>query len=500
VATRWIDSAPELLRVKEMYQADAATIAGGVPGLDLMEAAGAAIAETVQDALPDGAVVVLCGPGNNGGDGFVVARLLTDAGRTVRLALLGSADKLKGDAAANAQRWTGDILPLEPTVIDGAAVVIDALFGAGLERPLEGVVRETVAALNASGLPVIAVDVPSGVHGDTGQVLGAAPQAAATVTFFRHKPGHVLYPGRGLCGEVRVADIGIPDTVLAEITPQASVNLPGLWRDLLPQLRPDGHKYDRGHALVAGGAVLTGAARLASYAALRAGAGLVTIASPPAASAVYRAGRPTIMVRDIADGEAFEALLTDPRVSAALIGPGNGVDAETADHVLRALALKPCVLDADALTVFAEQPDSLFAALASAPEGTSVLTPHEGEFARLFHGLEGADSEGKIERAAAAAAHTKANVLLKGADTVIAAPDGRAAVNTNAPPSLATAGSGDVLAGFITGLMAQGMPAFEAACAGTWLHGACATAFGPGLIAEDLADMLPNVLTVFKIY
>ena len=293
---------------------------------------------------------------------------------------------------------------------------------------------------------------------------------------------------------MRVADIGIPDTVLAEIAPQVSENLPALWRDLLPRPRPDGHKYDRGHAVVAGGAVLTGAARLASYGALRVGAGLVTIASPPTAGAVYRAGRPTIMVRDVADGEAFDALLADPRVSAALIGPGNGVGAETADHVLRALALRPCVLDADALTVFADQPDTLFAALASAPEGTSVLTPHEGEFARLFHGLAGAAADGKIERAATAAAHTKANVLLKGADTVIAAPDGRVAVNTNATPNLATAGSGDVLAGFITGLMAQGTPAFAAACAGTWLHGACASAFGPGLIAEDLADMLPNVL------
>ncbi len=500
MATRWIETAPELLSVAEMYQADTATIAGGVPGLDLMEAAGAAIAETIQNALPDGDVVVLCGPGNNGGDGVVAARLLTDAGRTVRLALLGSPDKLKGDAAANAKRWTGDVLPLDPSVIEGAAVVIDALFGAGLERPLAGIVQETIEKLNASGVPVIAVDVPSGVHGDTGQVLGAAPQAAATVTFFRRKPGHLLYPGRGLCGKVRVADIGIPETVLAAISPRLSENLPGLWRDLLPQPRPHDHKYDRGHAVIAGGAVLTGAARLASYAALRVGAGLVTIAAPPAASAVYRAGRPAIMVRDVADGEAFAALLGDPRVSAALIGPGNGVDAATADHVLRALALKPCILDADALTVFADQPDKLFDALNAAPAGTNVLTPHEGEYARLFHGVAGADADGKIERATAAAARTNAVVLLKGADTVIAAPDGRAAVNTNAPPNLATAGAGDVLAGFITGLMAQGMPAFEAACAATWLHGACASAFGPGLIAEDLADMLPSVLTVFKIY
>jgi NAD(P)H-hydrate epimerase len=271
-----------------MYRADAAAVAAGVASLDLMEAAGAAVAEAVQAGWPEGTVLVLCGPGNNGGDGFVAGRLLAAAGRDVRLALLGPVDKLDGDAAVNAVRWPGEVAPLTPALIDGAAVVIDALFGAGLGRPLDGVARETVEALNASGLPCVAVDVPSGVHGDTGQVLSAAPQAAATVTFFRRKPGHLLYPGRGLCGEVRVADIGIPESVLDGIAPAIRENLPGLWRDLLPQPLAQSHKYTRGHAIVAGGAVLTGAARLASYAALRVGAGLVTIAAPPEAGDVYR--------------------------------------------------------------------------------------------------------------------------------------------------------------------------------------------------------------------
>jgi NAD(P)H-hydrate epimerase len=492
VATRWIEDAPELLSVAEMYRADTAAIAGGVPGLDLMEAAGRAIAETVEAGWPEGEVLVLCGPGNNGGDGFVAARLLAGAGRPVRLALLGSINRLNGDAATNAARWNGDVAPLTPLLLDGASVVVDALFGAGLGRPLDGVALETVEALNGSGVPCVAVDVPSGVHGDTGQVLGGAPQATATVTFFRRKPGHVLYPGRGLCGEVRVADIGIPDTVLAEIAPGICENLPSLWRGLLPRPHPQSHKYTRGHAVIAGGAVLTGAARLASYAALRVGAGLVTIAAVPAAGDVYRTGRPTTMVRDVADGDAFEAVLTERRVTAALIGPGNGVTAETADRVLRGLAAQPCVLDADALSVFADRPEALFTALSSAPAGASVLTPHEGEFARLFPGVSGSGS--KIERTVAAAAQAKATVLLKGPDTVIASPHGRVAVNANAPPYLATAGSGDVLAGFIVGLMAQGLPAYEAACAGAWFHGACATAFGPGLIADDLADMLPEVL------
>jgi hydroxyethylthiazole kinase-like uncharacterized protein yjeF len=496
VATRWIEDAPELLTVAQMYRADAAAIAGGVAGLDLMEAAGAAIAETVQAGWPEGEVLVLCGPGNNGGDGFVAARLLAVAGRRVRLALLGSPDKLDGDAAANAARWAsdcnGEIESLAPSLLEGVDVVIDALFGAGLGRPLDGVALEMVAALNGSGVPCVAVDVPSGVHGDTGEVMGTAAQATTTVTFFRRKPGHVLYPGRGLCGDVRVADIGIPVAVLDEIAPGICENLPSLWRDLLPRPQPESHKYTRGQAVISGGGVLTGAARLASYAALRAGAGLVTIAAPAEAGDVYRAGRPTTMVRDIADGDAFTVLLSEPKVTAALIGPGNGVTAETADRVLRGLAAQPCVLDADALTVFADQPETLFAALSAATAGASVLTPHEGEFARLFPGETG--DGGKIERTVAAAALANATVLLKGPDTVIASPDGRIAVNTNAPPYLATAGSGDVLAGYIVGLMAQGLPAYDAACAGAWFHGACAVAFGPGLIADDLADMLPDVL------
>jgi NAD(P)H-hydrate epimerase len=479
-----------------MYRADAAAIAGGVSGLELMEVAGAAIADAVQDRWPTGDVLVLCGPGNNGGDGFVAARLLTEAGRQVRLALLGPVDKLEGDAGVNAARWNGAVLPMAPSLIEGADVVIDALFGAGLGRPLDGVAKETIEALAASNLPCVAVDVPSGVHGDTGQVLGAAAQADLTVTFFRRKPGHLLYPGRGLCGEVRVADIGIPDTVLAQISPVLLENRPELWRGLLPQPQPQGHKYDRGHAVVAGGAVLTGAARLASHAALRMGAGLVSIAAPPEAGVIYRSGPPTIMVRDIPDGAAFAAMLVELKVTAALVGPGNGIDGgaggATADRVLRALALRPCVLDADALTVFAEDPDKLFEALGAASAGANVLTPHDGEFARLFPTQP--ENGGKIERARAAAVRANATILLKGADTVIAAPDGRAVVNTNATPYLATAGSGDVLAGFIVGLMAQGMPAFEAACAGAWFHGACGTAVGPGLIAEDIADQLPEIL------
>jgi hydroxyethylthiazole kinase-like uncharacterized protein yjeF len=492
MTTDWISRSAELLTVDQMYAADRAAAAHGVSSLDLMERAGAAVADALDARWPDGRVVVLCGPGNNGGDGFVAARLLAGRGRTATVGLLGAHEALKGDAAVNGGRWDGAVHALSPELVDGADVVIDALFGAGLARPLEGLAHDTMARIAEAGCGVLAVDMPSGVGGDTGEVLGIAPRADVTVTFFRRKPGHLIYPGRGLCGTVRVADIGIPDAVLDEIGPAQWENLPPLWAAAWPSRTADAHKYARGHAVVAGGGELTGAARLAAYAALRAGAGLVTIASPPEASTVYRQGRPSIMVREVADADAFAGLISDPRIRAVLVGPGNGVTAGTRTHVLAALGSQaPCVLDADALTVFAEARDVLFDGL-RARAADAVLTPHAGEFARLFGGDPAPG--GRLACAREAAARAGATVVLKGADTVVAAPDGRATINANAPPELATAGSGDVLAGVVLGLLSQGMPAFEAASAAVWLHGAAAAAFGPGLIADDIADGLPEVL------
>lgn len=494
MSTIWIEDAPELLSVEQMYRADAAAADAGVPGLELMEAAGAAVAEAVADLSSDGLVVVLCGPGNNGGDGFVAARVLAEQGREVRLALLGDPEKLKGDAAANAARWAGGIEALSPDVLEGAGVVIDAMFGAGLARPLDGVALAVVNRLKETGFPCVAVDVPSGVHGDTGLVSGAAMHADVTVTFYRRKPGHLLYPGRGLCGRVCVADIGTPAGILETIAPSQWENGPLLWSDEFPKPDPEGHKYARGHALVSGGRELTGAARLAAHAALRAGAGLVSIAAHPDALAIYRAGRPSLMVREIVDTTAFVEALADPRMRACLVGPGNGVSEETAARTLAAIASDAgCVIDADAITAFAGEPARLFKAIAQGT-GDVVLTPHDGEFARLFPDAAGGAHKGKLEAAREAARGSGAVVVLKGADTVVAAPDGRAAINSNAPPDLATAGSGDVLAGFITGLLAQGMSGFGAAAAGVWMHGAAAAHFGPGLIAEDIADALPPVL------
>ena len=475
-----------LLTPAQMGEADRLTIAGGTAGTVLMERAGRAVADAVSRRWPPRPVVVLCGPGNNGGDGFVVARLLAQRGWPVRLALLGESGALKGDAAFAAAAWPGKVEPLGIDVLTDAGLVVDALFGAGLARPIDGLAAEVIHAPAKRQLPVVAVDVPSGVDGASGEVRGVAPQAALTVTFFCRKPGHLLLPSRLLCGEVVVAQIGIDRAVLDRIAPDTAANHPGWWLNRFPWAGATGHKYSRGHALVAGGAAMTGAARLAARAAARVGAGLVTVAAPEEAFPIYAAALTGVIVAPAAGVDGFAELLADKRRNAALIGPGAGTGAETRDKALRLLAAgKSAVIDADALTVFADRPADLFGAIKS----PCVLTPHEGEFARLFQ-LSGP----KLERARRAAKASGAVVLLKGADTVIAAPDGRAAINENAPPTLATAGSGDVLAGLVLGLLAQGMPAFEAAAAAVWLHGAAATAFGPGLVAEDLVEALPAAL------
>ena len=490
-------SAHALLSVAEMAAADAAAIAGGTAGVHLMEAAGGAVAREIRARFAPCPVAILCGPGNNGGDGFVIARHLAAAGWPATVALMGESAALKGDAATMAARWTGLAAPLSPAALDGRGLIVDALFGAGLARPLAGESRAVVEAANAHPAPTVAVDVPSGVHGDSGRPWGAAVTASLTVTFFRAKPGHWLYPGRALCGETVIADIGIPETVLPEIAPALWTNDPTLWSRIYPWPSAQAHKYDRGHAIaVSGGAETTGAARLAARAALRAGAGLVTVACPPDALAINAAQLTTVMTRSFEGAEGFVALLEDRRKNAVALGPGNGVGEATRRNVLAALeAGKACVLDADALTSFAGQPQALFRAIgAGAP---CLLTPHEGEFARLF-GETIAENLDKVARARAAAEASGASVLLKGPDTVIAAPDGRAIINTNALPALATAGAGDVLAGIALGLLAQGMPGFEASAAAAWLHGAAAESLGPGLIAEDLSDALPPILRALR--
>lgn len=599
----------ELLTNDEMAEADRRAVALGVPSLTLMENAGKAVAdEAGKMVTPGSKIAVLCGPGNNGGDGFVAARTLNERGFDVRVACLVPVEQLKGDAAEMAKRLA---LPVSGITNDsfGNGLIIDALFGAGLSRPLAGREAGIVEALNTGERRILSVDVPSGLNGTTGAAEGPVIRATRTITFFRKKPGHVLMPGRALCGDVIVTDIGIPETVLEPslslrvalargegqgegrqqpIVPAATPhpaplpmqeksmgrgsaldhlsareNYPGLWVSHFPRARLDGHKYSRGHALVVSGpAFKSGAARLAARGALRIGAGLVTVASPPSALPENAAHLTAMMIKPCGDARDLAEILEDKRKNAVLIGPGAGVGEETRELVLAALGSGAAVvLDADALTSFAQMrdensssvgfgftgatlkhtagPEALFSVIRArafllplgrrSPEGgyegavssnevvarplthdfplihdspltprgegvRVVITPHEGEFARLFPNVAALGSS-KLERAREAAKRSGAIVVLKGPDTVIAHPDGQAAINTNAPPYLATAGSGDVLAGFIAGLLAQGMSAFDAACAAVWLHGECANAFGVGLIAEDLPEILPKVLS-----
>lgn len=469
----------ELLTPAEMYRADVLAVEGGASSLMLMENAGRAVAEEIVRRYGARPALIACGPGNNGGDGFVVARHLKAWGWDVRVGLLGAPTKLAGNAAAMAAKWDGPVgsLPDGPTPQHGnIGLIVDALFGAGISRVFPAALAE---AINGRGVPVVAVDVPSGLDGGTGFPRGASIKADLTVTFFRKKPGHVLMPGRSLCGETVVADIGIPASVLEKIGPTLVENS----APVLPQPAPSGHKYERGHAVVvSGGPLNTGAARLAATAALRLGAGVVTLSGTRDALMVHAAHVTAVMLSDL----DLPLLLRDKRKNAICIGPAAGIGGETRTNVQTVLASgAAAVLDADALTSFADNPAAIFRAISG---GAVVMTPHEGEFCRLFKDLA-AEVESKHERARAAAKRSGAVVVLKGSDTVIAAPDGRAAINTNAPPSLATAGSGDVLAGMITGLLAQGMGGYEAACAAVWLHGEAANRHGPNaLTAEALLD------------
>ncbi|MCX5493141.1 NAD(P)H-hydrate dehydratase [Kaistia dalseonensis] len=484
----------ELLTPAEMAEADRLTIASGTPGMALMEKAGRAVADVAARQPLGTRVVVACGPGNNGGDGFVAARVLAKRGYPVRLGLLGSLDRLKGDAAEAAAGWKGETVPIAALDYADAGLIIDALFGAGLDRPLTGEAAEAVDAINAAPGRVIAVDLPSGIHGGTGAIMGVAVRADETVTFFRPKPGHVLLPGRVHAGRLTVADIGIAADVLDTIAPKTVLNRKPLWLPALPVPAIEGHKYGRGHAVVVSGGMLhTGAARMAARAALRIGAGLVTVASPPDALATNAAHLTAIMLRRMDGAAGLAEILADERLNAVILGPALGLDAATKDIVRAALGSSAAaVIDADGISVFRDEPEALFA-LIHARTAPVVLTPHDGEFARLFPDL--ATLPGKVERAREAAARSGAVVLLKGPDTVVAAPDGRAAIADNAPPHLATAGSGDVLAGMIGGLLAQHMPPFEAASAGVWLHGEAGAVLGRGLIAEDLPEALRQVFS-----
>lgn len=474
-----------LLTPDTMTAADQAAARSGIDSFGLMERAGQAVAAAALRHYPEARrFVVLCGPGNNGGDGYVAARALQRAGCTVALFALGDVTRLKGDAARAARLADRPAAPLDTYRPVAGDVVVDALFGAGLSRDVPEAVAAVIERVNGLQLPVVAVDLPSGVSGLTGQVRGAAFQAQVTVTFMTRKPGHLLLPGRSLCGSLEVFDIGIPHRIIRSVAGLVRANDPSLWT--LPQTNASSHKFTRGHlGVFSGGAIASGAARLSAIAGLKAGAGLVTIGARAETLGVLANHLTAIMLRSIEEPEALDEWLGDKRLTAFVLGPGFGAGALARELVHR-LAGRPLVLDADGITSFREEPDALFRLYQNAEKPSLVLTPHEGEFARLFPDIAADNKLGKVEKALAAAARAHAVVIYKGADTVIAEPGGYAAINENGPPWLATAGSGDVLAGITGGLMAQGMAAFDAASAAVYLHGQAGQRAGPGLTAEDL--------------
>lgn len=475
----------EIITVDEMRAIDAGSAVAGVPTRTLMENAGRAVADAIIERFTPRLTAVLCGPGNNGGDGWVAARVLKERGWPVWVETLTPRDALKGDAKEAAAQFKGDIYPLSRDN-PRAELVVDALFGAGLSRPLDGEAARAANAFWKRGERVVSIDVPSGVDGDTGMAPNEISfRAALTVTFVRKKPAHVLMPGRALCGEIVVADIGAPVDVVAARNVNLFENAPSLWT--LPWPEPDAHKHERGHVLVAsGGRARTGAARLSARAALRGGAGLVTVLSPPDALDENAAQLTAIMVREAADDAAYaEASRT---AKCVVVGPAFGTSDQHYKRVCAAIEAKPrcpLVLDADALT--------LLSPITHGFDERDVLTPHVGEFRRAFPGIW-SSSTNRIDAARAAAAYARCVVLLKGPDTVIAATDGRAIVNTTGTPFLATAGAGDVLAGVIAALISQGMESFDAAAAAAWLHGKAGEKLGPGLIAEDVTEILPTIL------
>ncbi|WP_374313418.1 NAD(P)H-hydrate dehydratase [Dongia sp.] len=494
MATRQFPSseAQPVVTAAEMRAAERAYFARGNDSYALMRKAGAAVADSIHQAHAgvDGEILVLCGPGNNGGDGFVIADLLRRAGRPVSVTAMRAPESYTGDAGEAVKTWLdgGSVLPFDPAALPKAAIIVDALFGIGLDRPLEGKVATLIDWVNRSGADIWSVDIPSGISADDGRVLGTAIRAKHTVTFGWAKVGHLLLPGKIHCGRLEVAPIGLEGDLLA---PNHATwrNAPSAWLSLLPQPGPLDHKYSRGHALVIGSSDMPGAGRLAALAARRIGAGMLSVAAPAATLPLYMADQPGIIARPAARADDLVEILMDRRVSAVLVGSGLVPNAAAREAVITGLAAgRPSVVDGGGLTAFADRPDDLF----TLGRGDIVLTPHDGEFARLFPDL--GPELGKLARIRQAASRARSVIVLKGADSAIAAPNGQVLINDAASPYLATAGSGDVLAGLILGLLAQGMPAYQAAAAGVWFHAQAGLALGPGLIAEDLPGAIPGLL------
>lgn len=488
----------ELLTPRQMGEADhmAAEINGG-DSFTLMENASQAVADVILDNYRQcRKIALLCGPGNNGGDGYMIAHILKKHGFEPQCFSL-SEPRADSDAMKAFVLWGKTSSPIDEFVACDFDLIVDALYGAGLDRALDAALQNKIIKISESNVPVIAVDLPSGVFGRTGAIGGAAIRATKTVTFFRLKPGHVCYPGRAHCGEIILADIKIPDSVLQTIRPTYALNLPSLWSKSWPVLDYDTHKYRRGHAVVfSGPQTSTGAARLAAQAAARSGAGLVTVISPKDALVVHEMHLTSIMLKEMGSDEETLAFLEQRKVRSVVLGPAF-TEFKRAFSLVKAILTKgkifTLILDADALTAVAQKKEEAFGFFKESPVNV-ILTPHEGEFSRLFPDIAGKTHLTRIEKAEEAAAKSGATIVYKGADTMIASANGRVAVNANGTPFLATAGSGDVLSGIIGGLSAQQMSHFEAACAGVWIHAQCGQIFGPGMIADDIISGIPPVL------
>jgi hydroxyethylthiazole kinase-like uncharacterized protein yjeF len=449
-----------ILTASEMRAAETLVIEAGTSVETLMERAGSSAAEALCRYAGPRPALILCGPGNNGGDGYVVARLLRERGIDVRVAAL--AEPASKAARWARSTWQGEVTSLDQAV--GAPILVDALFGTGLTRPLEADVANALLRLAEAAAVRVAIDLPSGAATDDGALLSPAPRYDLTVTFAALKPSHLLQPAAGQIGRLVVADIGIPvESALHEIA-----------RPKLVPPGPEDHKYSRGYVAVLAGA-MPGAAALTASAALRGGAGYVRLFG-----SAFLPGIPHAIVQD--EGGSLE----DSRIGAVAVGPGLGRDASAAQRLEDAAASEhPLVVDADGLALLADRPDWL-----GAPSACPILTPHGGEFEHLFGRGEGS----KVDRTRAAAKRARAVVVYKGPDTVVAAPDGRAAIARAMPHWLASAGTGDVLTGIIAAMRARGFEAFEAACAGVWVQGRAAAAAGDGLIADDLVQALPSVI------
>ena len=479
-----------ILMPSDMAKADRDAAASGISSFGLMRAAGHAVAASALCHYPEArCFVCLCGFGNNGGDALIAAEALAECGASVAVYLMSDSIRLSGDAARALAAVSVPSRPFQTYIPTKGDVIIDGVFGAGLSRPVSPDIADLMRTVTDLALPVIAIDLPSGVDGRSGEVLGESFRAARTITFMTRKPGHLLLPGRALCGALEVVDIGIPSRILRSHRTCLFENTPALWADAVQMLDPAAHKYRRGHLVVfSGAAVNSGAARMSATAGLSAGAGLVTMIAFSKALPTLAAHLTAVMLKPVDDEEMLTNLLDDTRLNAFVLGPGFGAP-ERARRYVAALSDRSLVLDADGITAFRDDSQALFDAFRGPVR--LVLTPHDGEFARLFPDLATDKALSKIDRATMAAERSNAIIILKGSDTVIAAPDGRAAINANAPPWLATAGSGDVLAGIVGAHLAKGMPAFEAAASAVWRHGAAGHEAGDGMTAEDLLRAIP---------